>query len=556
MTQREEEASASSGADAGVIVLVIVMLLMLLWHVAIAAATVGHTISDFGATADAFGAESPLTITGAERTSRAGLIIVIIGELLVISGVAGLWMRHKRRASMQGLATSRQLSTATRVKGFEDIGTIAVLDGRKITLTARDTVLMVATPQSGKTSRYAAYRVNDAPGPVVATSTKVDLLRATQAFRRERGEVHVFDPSGVSTWTDRTSWNIIGGCEDPEIAMKRAEAMVAAAPLGDAKNADAFEKFAKTVLRCYLHAAAIKPNGSIRDVLDWASDFDDEEPYILLRDSKEAPTWRGDLLQMTRSESYETVGSIRIALSTILECLKLEKTVRWLMPGGLQFDVEAFLDSDDALYLLSESGRSNSAAPILTALVSEIERAARLRSQHTVTNRLEKTLTLVLDEAANIAPIPTLPELISDGGGRGISVHVLVQGASQLRDRWGKDGADTVFAAASVRLILGGGMDADWLEELSKLGGTRQSERVSEQTSRTGSSRSVTYDRERILDPDEIRRLDDGEALLMYRKLPPAIVEMRGYWESRKRKAFEASVKDSLEREGLTDVRQ
>jgi type IV secretion system protein VirD4 len=53
-------------------------------------------------------------------------------------------------------------------------------------------------------------------------------------------------------------------------------------------------------------------------------------------------------------------------------------------------------------------------------------------------------VSLRQDEAANIAPIPSLPNLLADGGGSGITTVCVLQSLAQARARWGPAGADAM----------------------------------------------------------------------------------------------------------------
>lgn len=47
---------------------------------------------------------------------------------------------------------------------------------------------------------------------------------------------------------------------------------------------------------------------------------------------------------------------------------------------------------------------------------------------------------LALDETANIAPIPELPSIISQGGSQGLVVVAVFHHMEQAKARWGADG--------------------------------------------------------------------------------------------------------------------
>jgi hypothetical protein len=60
----------------------------------------------------------------------------------------------------------------------------------------QDGVLLLGPPRSGKTAAVVVPNVLAACGPVIAASTKADVLASTWASRSRVGPVLLFDPSG------------------------------------------------------------------------------------------------------------------------------------------------------------------------------------------------------------------------------------------------------------------------------------------------------------------------------------------------------------------------
>ncbi len=84
--------------------------------------------------------------------------------------------------------------------------------------------------------------------------------------------------------------------------------------------------------------------------------------------------------------------------------------------------------------------------------------------------RLDPPLGLILDEAANY-PLPSLPALMSEGGGTGITTMAVLQSLDQARHRWGRDAAGAIWDSAIVKLILPGVSNADDLADIARLVG-------------------------------------------------------------------------------------
>ena len=74
---------------------------------------------------------------------------------------------------------------------------------------------------------------------------------------------------------------------------------------------------------------------------------------------------------------------------------------------------------------------------------------------------------LALDEVANIAPIHTLPELMSTVGGDGITVVLGVQDIERINAIWPGQGYGIVEGGS--QLLLGGYRDAAYLQRVSEL---------------------------------------------------------------------------------------
>ena len=126
------------------------------------------------------------------------------------------------------------------------------------------------------------------------------------------------------------------------------------------------------------------------------------------------------------------------------------------------------------MYLLG--AQDAQVAPLVTALTGHIARDARQIAGRQPSGRLDPPLTLALDEAALICPIP-LDEWTADMGGRNVTIHIAAQSRPQLRMRWGPDGAAAILNNAATLMIFGGTRDPDDLLAYSTLTGQRH-ERV------------------------------------------------------------------------------
>jgi type IV secretory pathway TraG/TraD family ATPase VirD4 len=79
-------------------------------------------------------------------------------------------------------------------------------------------------------------------------------------------------------------------------------------------------------------------------------------------------------------------------------------------------------------------------------------------------------LLLALDELANVAPLPRLASIVSEGGGQGVLTLACLQDLSQARNRWGASG-EGFLSLFPTTLVLPGIADRSTLELLQHLAG-------------------------------------------------------------------------------------
>jgi type IV secretory pathway TraG/TraD family ATPase VirD4 len=136
-------------------------------------------------------------------------------------------------------------------------------------------------------------------------------------------------------------------------------------------------------------------------------------------------------------------------------------------------------------------------------------------------------LLLLLDEAANIAPIPSLPNLLADGGGTGITTVAVLQSLAQARHRWGQPAAEALWDAATTKVVLGGLAQADDLQRISRLAGDIDEPTVTRTTGPGGGSMSVAERRLPALPVEMLRTLPQGQAVVLARHTAPVLTRLR-----------------------------
>ena len=398
---------------------------------------------------------------------------------------------------------------------------------------AEDSYLYVGPPRSGKGVHLIIPQTIDAPGPVLVTATRADTLHHTLTLRAARGPVAVFDPQGLAgAAVPRLRWAPQRGCDDPLTAIARARALAAGAQLNTGAVTDGafWQQMTEAVLRCYLHAAALD-DASMRDVLGWVARPADPAPVRILRSAPgAAPGWAEELVAQAHADP-RTRDSVWAGVRRAVDALADPRVLDACSPpADRQFDTGAFLRSGGSLYLLGTTGAQLTVAPLVTALVEDLVDAARRQAAAMPGGRLHPPLTLLLDEAANIAPIPSLPNLLADGGGSGITTVCVLQSLAQARARWGPAGADAMWDASTTKVVLGGLAQADDLARISRLAGDVDDDVHTRSYGPNGPAGSVSPRRLPALPVERLRTLPAGHAIVLARRTPPVHAVLTPWW--------------------------
>ncbi|MCT6811302.1 MAG: type IV secretory system conjugative DNA transfer family protein, partial [Bifidobacterium sp.] len=117
-------------------------------------------------------------------------------------------------------ASARRLHVDSPLPGIK-VG--AFLHGKgHYYMTYEDMMLVLAGPRTGKTTSLAIPAIMDAPGPVLTTSNKRDIVDAVRGPRSRKGRVYVFDPQQIVHERQDWWWNPLSYVTDDTRARKLA----------------------------------------------------------------------------------------------------------------------------------------------------------------------------------------------------------------------------------------------------------------------------------------------------------------------------------------------
>jgi type IV secretion system protein VirD4 len=145
---------------------------------------------------------------------------------------------------------------------------------------------------------------------------------------------------------------------------------------------------------------------------------------------------------------------------------------------------------------------------------------------------LDPPLLVVLDEAANIAPVPDLDALAATAAGHGIQLVTIWHDLAQITARFGQR-ATTVVNNHRAKLFLSGISDPSTLDYASHLIGDEELQIDATTTAggRAGTSTTRSPTVRRLAPPDALRRIPPGSGVLVYGDLPPARLTLRTWFD-------------------------
>ncbi|KOV92849.1 type VI secretion protein, partial [Streptomyces sp. NRRL B-1140] len=300
--------------------------------------------------------------------------------------------------------------------------------------------ILVAPRETRQTT--ATQAVRDAEGPALVVTSNPALWQETKDARAKLGPTHLYDPTHLCDTPSRLHWSPTAGCEDKATATERATALLT--PVRPTAKLDqALSDTAATLLRSYLHAAAIDGR-TIRHVHRWSQGTQLQDAVRILRTNpKAAPGSAGELegALTAHPERRDMAQQLTTRALAALSTINIREACTPNRNDALALD--SFVHEGGTLYVVGESiedpRTSPGAMPFLTALVSSVVERGRHMAERSSAGRLDPPMTLVLDDVAAVAPLPQLPELLATGADRGMPTLALLRSREQGRARWPHD---------------------------------------------------------------------------------------------------------------------
>jgi len=205
-----------------------------------------------------------------------------------------------------------------------------------------------------------------------------------------------------------------------------------------------------------------------------------DEPQEALEDRADTRGSRDAILEITSmwAQDAKFRSSAMMTLETALYAWGEHSVQDATADGEDAITADWLLAGNNTLYLVAPAEDQQRLQGLFTTLIRTIIGEAFNRSTRSG-QPIDPRLLVVIDEAANTAPLPDLDVIASTGPGQGVTLLTVLQNMSQANETWGREKAETIIANHRAKLFGTGISDPSTHAYLAQVLGDRVVERSS-----------------------------------------------------------------------------
>lgn len=411
-------------------------------------------------------------------------------------------------------------------------------------------VAVIAPTGAAKTAKYVVPTILRWSDALFVTSTKSDVTDLTIEYRTKTLDrpAYILDPTG--DWPPHLRMYVCAWSPLMEVDTY-ADAEKVAQWLAESANASSDPKIRFLISLTQIAMAPLlwiarKTNRTMQDISDWFSYDKLEEVADVLDAYKADNDLPPDVLRdwvlarraiaATLKRNNNLIGNIYGNADFILrpfvsaqmapttEILFDEAGVPYSPHGRPVLDMRKVLREGGTIYAVSDEEEQEMLLPVFVSVTQSFLRACRKEQRLQGAGPLQNPPLLLLEEAANVAPLPTLDKMAATYRGFGIVIMSIWQDEAQIANLYGTRAA-TVLGNHTTRVYLPGSSDDLTLDRLSRLIGDEPvaDYASSASVSTSHETRSLTEGTKdvRVAPIEYLRTLPANVAVMLSGRLPP-----------------------------------
>ncbi|GAA4060698.1 type IV secretory system conjugative DNA transfer family protein [Actinomadura miaoliensis] len=458
---------------------------------------------------------------------------------------SAIWARSE---DVEGLTVDDRLKLSGRVY----LGEMVNDPSTRLATPKYTSIAVIAPTGSSKTVKYVVPTILTWPDAVFVTSTKNDIADLTLGWRGDRlgRPVYVFDPAGE--WPEHqqkylAAWSPLMEIDDfadaDKVSQWLSEAAMANASMDP--KVTYWVNLTQIALGPMLWIAK-KMNKNMQDVANWTGYMRFDEIEALF-DEYEAqigddPAAKTDLalarrgLAATAKRDKYTLPGILANADVILKPftspqmapttdIRFDENGQPYSPYGRKvLNITDVLEEGGTIYAISDEEEQEMLRPAFQCVAQCFLRACRKKQRRLGAGPLPNPPLLLLEEAANVAPLPTLDKMAATYRGYGIVIMSIWQDEAQVATLYDTR-ATTVLGNHTTRVYLPGSSDDTTLDRLSRLIGDQSvAQRRLGYSHSGGRNRIMVHEGSedvRLAPIDYLRTMPKDEAVILSGNLPP-----------------------------------
>ncbi|MBJ7457553.1 MAG: type IV secretory system conjugative DNA transfer family protein [Thermoleophilaceae bacterium] len=485
----------------------------------------------------------PATAWPAEHRPYINETVFWLGVLAVYALIAALAYRHAPTIARVMKGRNAPPESATwAVKGDLSDLVVSKPGGNRVVLGKSGRALIAAEvrqstcafgpTQQGKSTAIAVPAICEWEGSALITSVKSDLLEDTIAVRRQKGPVYMYDPAETNEIERRHTWTPLSRCNTFEGAQTTSKSLTQTAKqaLGGGNDNGFWYEQAQMLLAPLMYAAKLG-DFDMGKVVNWLSIGVDAKDEIT-RELVDVYDGLDDLplntLRGVWAMANEQRDSVYLTARSVVEAYRSPRVLDSARSSEITPD-KLIGDKPATAYLCAPITEQKQLAALYGTLINEIIDYGY--QEYAKTGRpLDPPLLVVLDEAANIAPLPDLDKLASTAAGVGIQLVTIFQDFGQVRERWGHDKAQTIVSNHRATIVLPGVKCEHTLKWVGDVTGEQSIRQVSFTDGHQSKSTTESDTYRRMLPSNLVREMKTNTGLLIYGNIKPAMLDLRPWY--------------------------
>lgn len=405
------------------------------------------------------------------------------------------------------------------------------LDTRKT--RKNNNILVIGGSGSGKTRSFVKPNIMQMHSSFVITDPKGELLKDTGKMLQDFG--YVIKIFNLIEMSKSDTYNMFDYIKDEKDILKITNNIIVNTNSPHSKNAGDFWEKAESALIealiAYVFFEGLEEEKNINTVMELlrlADVKEDDEDYespldILFDDLKKENSNHFACKQydIYKLAAGKTAKSILVSVGVRLAPFNIKEVGALCKKDTL--DLEKIGDRKTALFIIIPD--SDTTLNFITAIMyQQLFDILFYRADNVYNGRLPYQVRFLLDEMANIGQIPSLEIYIATMRSRGISVSIILQNLTQLKNLY-KNTWETITGNCDTVLFLGG-KELSTLKYISEvIGKTTIDYKSISQTMGTNGSYSVGNQiiARDLITPAEVGLIKSDECILTIRGLNPFI---------------------------------